>query len=186
MESPAGRFLGKSFRKAAARTFVPLIVFSKKRSELGVCLEDSVSLGLGDTLDEFVFELRLRAYRHVMDGSSTPQGPSTRHWVASSAMYFKLFPNMSRTCRETDDCVLSPVEAHVVCRRLLTILIPLNPLYQSSALHRLHVLSALHTTGGGHISTFKAYPRAGGSCEARGVVLDRSMPPVPRALSTPL
>ena len=57
MESPEGRFLGKSFWKAAARMFVPLIVFSEKRLELGVCL--------GDFLDKFAFELRLRVNRPV-------------------------------------------------------------------------------------------------------------------------
>jgi hypothetical protein len=99
VESPDGRFLGKSFWKAAARTFVPLIVFSEKRSGLGVCLGDSLER-LSETLDKFVFELRLRVDRHVMGGSNTPQGPSTRHWVVSSAMYLKLFPKRSKTCRD--------------------------------------------------------------------------------------
>jgi hypothetical protein len=96
VESPEGRFLGKSFWKAAARTFVPLIVFSEKRSGLGVCLGDSLER-LSTSLSS---NSALRVDRHVMGGSYTPQGPSTRHWVVSSAMYLKLFPKRSRACRD--------------------------------------------------------------------------------------
>ena len=39
MESPEGSFWGRSFWKAAARAFVPLMVLSEQN--LGVCLGDS-------------------------------------------------------------------------------------------------------------------------------------------------
>ena len=130
MDSPAGSFLGKSFLKAVARTFVPLIVFSEKRSELGVCWENlqkssSSNSAYALTVMSWTALTRLRVRPHGI-------GLYPQRCTSSSQSGPELV--------ETDDCAI-PLKPTWSVDDLLSSY-P-RPTISSSALHRLHVLSAL-------------------------------------------